>query len=95
MGCRCGARGAGVGEPPHPAPALAGEKQPDGAGAAAVATVPAAASLVALAGPQVGREYVAAGVPGEMSKGGRASGWCCDGAAAEALPTDEGEPACV
>lgn len=42
----------------------------DGAGAAAVAGVPAAAAFVALAGAQVGWEEVAACVSCEVGEGG-------------------------
>jgi hypothetical protein len=69
VGCAC-ARGARVGESPEVSVALAGEDEQYRPGAAAVAGVPATAALVALAGPQVGREDVAAGMAGEVRQCG-------------------------
>jgi hypothetical protein len=68
----------------------------DGAGAAAVAGVPVAVALVALAGAQVGWEQVTACVSCEVGEGGRAGGACGDlSAAVRALAAYEDEPAGV
>lgn len=62
LGCGGGARGAHVRQPPQAAAALAREQETDGAVAAAMAWMPAAASLVALTCPQMRRQQVLASV---------------------------------
>lgn len=57
---------------PKPASACAGEDEEEGAGATAVAGVPAAAAFVALAGPQVLGKEGAASMAGEVCESCRA-----------------------
>ncbi|HCA85967.1 MAG TPA: hypothetical protein DEQ61_10975 [Streptomyces sp.] len=61
-------------EAPHAAAVFAGQDEQDRAGAAAVAGVPAAAAFMALAGTQMGRQIVCAGMAGQVSQSRRPSG---------------------
>ncbi|OEV19339.1 hypothetical protein AN221_17590 [Streptomyces nanshensis] len=63
------AGGACVREAPHASAAVAGQRQENGAGAAAVARVPGAVAGPALAGPQVPGQHIAPGVAGQVRQG--------------------------
>jgi hypothetical protein len=83
----------GIREAPEPSTSLAGEKQTDGAGTAPVTGVPAAATLVTLAGAQVRRQNVAAGMSSKMLKHRGARGHPSQQhASVIALPTHELRP---
>jgi hypothetical protein len=68
--CR-GTGTTGVGEAPDAATAFAGQEQADGSGAPVVGAVPTATAFIALAGAQVRRSKVAAGMPGPADAAGR------------------------
>ncbi|MDT6974613.1 hypothetical protein [Streptomyces thermocarboxydus] len=64
------AGGAGIGQPPGTAAAVARQGEQNGPRAAAVAGVPVAAQRPALAGAQMPGQRVGAGMAGQMSEGG-------------------------
>jgi hypothetical protein len=94
LGCGCRTRSAYIRKAPDASPLLAGQEQPNRAMAATVAGMPAAASFVALARPQVCGERVAPGVQGQVLQDLRPSGRTAQRAfAVGALLTYEYRPA--